>query len=88
MNYLRYLLAAILVLITTTVFAEDITTEPLTPDTGTYAETPVSKPPKDPHLKNIWEEAEKGGYLNELERAIQDSGGTRLQEEWNKKEDD
>lgn len=65
--------------------ASDIKTDPLTPDTGTYAETPISRPPKDPALKKIYENAEKGGYLRDLERAIEKNGGPSLKKKWNEK---
>ena len=65
---------------------KDIITRPLLPDTGRYAETPVSRPPKDPNLRRIWKEAEKGGYLRDLERSIDKFGGSRLKKKWNEKE--
>jgi hypothetical protein len=43
-----------------------------------------ARPPKD--LYDIKDEARRGGYKDQLDRAIKEYGGTRLKEEWQRRQ--
>jgi hypothetical protein len=55
------------------------------PDTGKQHDTPTIDPPKDPGLKTIYDNAVKGDYLRDLDKSINEYGGSELKKKWNDK---